>query len=61
MNCLIRLLPALLGLAVFSASATTREQFHFEVLLGDRPIGEHRFEIRRQGEQQQIFRSRIVC
>jgi hypothetical protein len=44
----------LLGLAALSASASVDRTFLFEVLLDDKPIGEHRFEIDVSGDQQRV-------
>jgi len=41
-------------LAALSANAADDASFRFEVLLDDRPIGEHRFEIDRSGDQQRV-------
>jgi len=49
-----QVLTALLGLMVFSIASAAGDVYHFEVLLDDRPIGEHRFEIKSQGEQQLV-------
>lgn len=47
---------ALLGPLSLAADATTAgdQSFHFEVLLDERPIGEHRFEIDVSGDQQRV-------
>ncbi len=47
-------LGALLGLVSLSASAAVDQRFHFEVLLDDKPIGEHRFDIDISGEQRRV-------
>jgi len=44
----------LLGLTAFSAAAASGGSYRFEVFLDERPIGEHRFEVRQRGEQQQV-------
>jgi len=48
------LFGALLSLAGLSASASVDQTFRFEVLLDDKPIGEHRFEIDVSGDQQRV-------
>lgn len=52
-------LGALLGTPLLLAALTveaapTADRYRFEVLLDDRPIGEHRFEIQRSGDQQRV-------
>ena len=47
-------LGGLLSLTSLSASAAVDQRFHFEVLLDDKPIGEHRFEIDVSGEQKRV-------
>lgn len=44
----------ILSLAGLSASAAVDQTYRFEVLLNDRPIGEHRFEIDIAGEQKLV-------
>jgi hypothetical protein len=46
---------ALLSLPVASATAAAVDDYRFEVLLDERPIGEHRFEIDRRGERQRVL------
>jgi len=43
-----------LTLTSFSARAAVDQTFHFEVLLDDKPIGEHRFDIDVSGDQQRV-------
>ncbi len=44
----------LLSLASLSTSAAVDQSFRFEVLLDEKPIGEHSFEIDASGEQQRV-------
>lgn len=50
----LRLLGALPLFAALSAQAAIEDQYRFEVLLDDKPIGEHRFEIDRRGAQARV-------
>lgn len=47
-------LGALLGLAALTAQASAGDTYRFEVLLDDKPIGEHRFEVETEGTQQRV-------
>ncbi|MBK1706514.1 DUF6134 family protein [Halochromatium glycolicum] len=47
-------LGSLLLCSTLSSNAAVDDSYRFEVLLDDRPIGEHRFEIDRSGDQQQV-------
>lgn len=45
----------ILGLATLSANASLGDTYRFEVLLDDKPIGEHRFEVETSGPEQRVF------
>lgn len=47
-------LGSLLLCSALPANAAVDDSYRFEVLLDDRPIGEHRFEIDRSGDRQQV-------
>lgn len=44
----------LLALALCSPTAGATEELRFQVYLGERPIGEHRFEIERSGGRERV-------
>jgi hypothetical protein len=45
---------ALFGLTALIAHASAGDTYRFEVLLDDKPIGEHRFEVETDGTQQRV-------